>query len=242
MVELGSLKKPSTFAKKTIGLNMERIDIRQVQNKMTYAEYIAKMNALLAEGKTATTDDGKGLDLRHYTEMNMQRMRRLDKTTELADETVSVLSQISKPLTWLTLTEGWCGDAAQIIPVIEKMASINPLISHHLIFRDEHLDIMDAFLTDGGRSIPKIIALNTVREDSHEEGVVLGAWGPRPMTLQAIIQNQKIKMMQMDKEARKAYFEEVKTDVQRWYNADKTQSIQRELIVEIKKWMGRVSV
>ena len=41
-------------------------------------------------------------------------------------------------------------------------------------------------------------------------------------------------MLAMPKEERKAYFEEIKTDVQMWYNKDKTMSIQKEFLAAMK--------
>ena len=38
------------------------------------------------------------------------------------------LKKIDKPITWLVLTEGWCGDAAQTLPIINKIAKESDLI------------------------------------------------------------------------------------------------------------------
>jgi hypothetical protein len=80
---------------------------------------------------------------------------------------------------------------------------------------------MDAFLTDGGRSIPKTVILD-------DNGKVLNAWGPRPTGLQIIVDDLRQKMSLMTKEEKKAYFEDVKKVVHDWYNNDKTAQIQRE--------------
>ena len=59
---------------------------------------------------------------------------------------------------WLVLTEAWCGDAAQSLPIINKMAEVSDNITLRLILRDENLDVMDQFLQNGrSRSIPKLI-------------------------------------------------------------------------------------
>ena len=202
---------------------MNKIDKNVLASAMTYKGYVQKVKELLNEGKTSTSTINNSPNLIHYTELNLQRMHRLDKTTQLTDETIENLKKIIHKRIWLVITEGWCGDASQIIPVIEKMDQLNPLISHQLIFRDEHPDIMEAFLTDESRSIPKLIILD-------EEGNVLNTWGPRPQALQERVMQEKIKMMAMSKEERKIYFDEVKTEVQKWYNTDKTHEIQREII------------
>ena len=203
---------------------MNKIDKNVLAVAMTYEQYVQKIKELLSEGKTSTSTINNSPNLIHYTEMNLQRMHRLDKTTHLLDETIESLKKVNEKCIWLVITEGWCGDASQIIPVIEKMAQLNPLIIHRLIFRDEHPDIMEAFLTDESRSIPKLIILD-------DEGNVLHTWGPRPQALQMRVIQEKIKMLTMTKEERKIYFDEVKTEVQKWYNNDKTHEIQREIMV-----------
>lgn len=203
---------------------MNKIDKNVLASAMTYEQYVQKIKELLSGNKTSTSTINNSPNLIHYTEMNLQRMHRLDKTTHLTDTTVENLKKLNQKRIWLVITEGWCGDASQIVPVIEKMAQQNSLISHQLIFRDEHPDIMAAFLTDESRSIPKLIVLD-------EEGHVLNTWGPRPQALQERVMQEKIKMLAMSKEERKIYFDEVKTEVQKWYNNDKTHEIQREIMV-----------
>jgi thioredoxin-like negative regulator of GroEL len=202
---------------------MNKINIELLNNVMTYEHYVLRATELLKEGKASTMGLDNSPEMLHYTEMNMQRMHRLDKTTKLTDETLEILRGITQPMTWLVISEAWCGDAGQIVPVLEKMAAENPLIQHLIIFRDEHPQIMDAFLTDGGRSIPMVIFLDEKRN-------VLGNWGPRPEALHVIIMEQKAIMLAMAKEERKAYFEKIKTEVQMWYNNDKTKSIQHEFL------------
>ena len=202
---------------------MNKIDKNVLTTAMSYQQYVQKIKDLLSEGKTSTSTINNSPNLIHYTEMNLQRMHRLDKTTHLLDETIESVKKINEKQTWLVITEGWCGDASQIIPVIEKMAELNPLIRHLMIFRDEHEDLMTAFLTDESRSIPKLIILD-------DEGHVFHTWGPRPQALQERVMQEKIKMLAMPKEERKIYFDEVKTEVQKWYNNDKTHEIQREII------------
>ena len=160
-----------------------------------------------------------------YTELNNARMNRLDKTTKLSEEAREKLTLIQQPIIWLTLTEPWCGDAAQILPALNKLAESNDHIQLRFILRDMHLGIMDAFLTGNSRSIPKVIIL-----DAHSLEV-LDSWGPRPSELQAII----IPMIQemksySDKDLRKQKYQAYQIEAQRWYNKDKTESIQREIL------------
>jgi hypothetical protein len=202
---------------------MKKIDLSTLANVLNYKEYVALFENLMAKGEVSTKGTYSGKDMLDYTAYNLQVMAQLDETTQLSEETLTKLRKIDKPVTWLVITEGWCGDAGQIVPVLEHMAQQNPNISHKIILRDEHLEIMDAFLTDGGRSIPKLIVLD-------ENGHVLTSWGPRPKALHTIVLKQKEKLQAMPKEERKAYFNVVKKEVQAWYDADKTESIQREVL------------
>ena len=74
---------------------------------------------------------------------------------------------------WLIITEGWCGDAAQCIPTIEKIAAESKNIETHYVLRDENLDLIDEYLTNNARSIPKLIACAAKRacETSNESKV-----------------------------------------------------------------------
>ncbi len=93
-----------------------------------------------------------------YTRLNQYRMHRLDKTVKLDLDLQQLAFQINAPQTWYVLTEAWCGDAAQNLPVIAKVAALNPHIKLTMLLREEHLEIMNEYLTHGGKSIPKLIA------------------------------------------------------------------------------------
>src|SRR5690554_7983143 len=112
-------------------------------------------------------------------------MKRLDKTQQLLPEVIEAVKRISEKQLWMVLTESWCGDAAQNIPVLKKIADENPLIDFRLVLRDDNDDLMQKYLTNGGRSIPKLIA---VSEGMEKE---LFAWGPRPQEAIELIHSLK---------------------------------------------------
>lgn len=208
---------------------MKYIDTKVIQAAMDYKAYRQLIDDLFAQDKTTGSIQNEAM-LR-YTELNMARMRRLDKTTRLTDTTVADVEAIDRPMIWLTLTEAWCADAAQIIPVIEHIAAKNEQIQPLYILRDEHLEVMDAFLTNGkSRSIPKTIFLDA------DTLKVLGSWGPRPSGAQKMI-DESIEQAAgiSDQTERKAYLDEVKKQVQLQYARDKTRSIQAELMDAVGK-------
>ncbi len=202
---------------------MEKIPTKVLQQALSYPAYREKINQLRAADKT--TGDNHSEAMLHYTDLNISRMNRLDKTTRLTEETQTQLDNLPGPLTWLVLTEGWCGDAAQIIPVLQRMAEASDQVKLKLILRDEHPDIMDAFLTNGGRSIPKVVFLDT------ETQKVLGSWGPRPAAVQQmVVDSRDILNSITNPEEKKARYQELVVKAQKWYAKDKTRSIQRELL------------
>lgn len=193
-----------------------------INSSMNFEDYLALLNDLYDQGKT--TGENQSEELLNYAKMNLQRIKRLNKTVSISDQLLDAINDSDTPkMTWLVLTEGWCGDAAQNIPLLNKLAEVSDKIELKFILRDEHLDIMDQFLTNGGRSIPKLIALNP------ENLSVLGTWGPRPEPSQELINEFKLKNPD-------APFSELATALQLWYARDKTQAQQVELIECINKW------
>ncbi|AEE19247.1 thiol-disulfide isomerase/thioredoxin [Dokdonia sp. Hel_I_63] len=158
--------------------------------------------------------------LHNYTMLNHKRMKRLDKTLKLSDDVQQQIRDFKGDVTWLVLTESWCGDAAQTMPIMQKFADLNPNITFKVILRDENLDLMDQFLYNGGRSIPRLIAVNS---DTNE---VIADWGPRP--------SEATKMVNDYKEAHGKLTPEFKEDLQVWYNKDKGQGTAQDLLKLLK--------
>jgi hypothetical protein len=154
----------------------------QLENSYSFETYKTFVTDLVAQKKTSGPEQRE--DLIHYTELNARRMKRIEKTTVLSEELKANLARIKESYTWILISEAWCGDAAQIVPVIGKIADQNSKIDLKIILRDEHLSIMDQYLTNGGRSIPKLICLN---QDFQEVFV----WGPRPKSIQQVVTDTK---------------------------------------------------
>lgn len=193
-----------------------------LEQALSYQEYRHLVDGLLAEGKT--TGPNQSESLTHYTKMNVQRMKRWDKVTQIREDLKELIEQVNEKMLWVVLTEGWCGDAAQNIPVIMKMAELNPNIEVKFLLRDENLDVMDAYLTNGGRSIPKLVVLNAATLDEY------GTWGPRPEPVQEMVLEHK-------KNSNESYAE-FSEKVHKWYAKDKAQTIQDEFSTALKIWLG----
>ena len=132
-------------------------------NSYSYTEYRKKVTELLLKGQS--TGNQQTEDLLHYSTLNETRMNRLDKTLSVPENVANELKNLKKEYTWLVLTEGWCGDAAQINPILFKMASVTDRITLRFVLRDENEGLMGCFLTNGSRSIPKVIILENVHND-----------------------------------------------------------------------------
>ena len=126
-----------------------------LQNSFSYTEYRNLASELIAQGKSTGHEQSE--DLLHYSELNEARMNRLEKTITIADEVKTKLENLDKNYIWLVLAESWCGDAAQILPVIYKMSEASEKIDLKIALRDDNDILMQQFLTNGGRAIPKLI-------------------------------------------------------------------------------------
>ena len=197
---------------------MKKIIEKSLKTAISYSGYRSLVNNLLIKGKSTGTEQSD--DLTNYSVLNDRRMKRLDKTIKISEETIQEFQKVKQPQTWLVLSEGWCGDAAQSLPILNKIASDTANIDLKIVLRDENLDLMDLFLTNGGRSIPKLIALD-------KDNNVLDLWGPRPTIA--------TKMVVAYKEKNGALDPQFKQDLQVWYNKDKGKSVQEDFVNLVAK-------
>lgn len=188
-------------------------------NSHSYTKYRTIVTKLFKEGKSSGNQQSEAL--LHYTELNEARMNRLDKKTVIAEENIKKLLSLKKKYLWLVISEGWCGDAAQILPILNQMALIGNSIDLKIVFRDENNALMNQFLTNGSRSIPKLIVL----DQSHN---VLGSWGPRPKGATDLITSYKRQYGTIDETA--------KTEIQLWYLRDKGLGTQNEVTDLMVEW------
>jgi len=179
-------------------------------NAMDFETYDKYVKDLFAKGKTTGAD--QSIKFIHYTKLGIQRIKRGLKTITIGDQVIKSLSN-SKSINWMIITEAWCGDAANILPVVVKMAEADKRVSLKIILRDQNLKIMERFLTNGARAIPIVIFF----DDNFNE---LASWGARPKPAQQIVIAHKENPVKS--------IDEVIVDLQKWYIEDKGQTIQNE--------------
>lgn len=184
---------------------------RYFEKAVSWSQYLANFENEIALGES--------IPFHQYLPQNWQRTNRVYKTTHLLPEISDALSNLKSPLKWLIISENWCGDASQIVPVLVRIAeSANGKIDLRLIYRDQNSSLMDAHLTNGtSRSIPILVQLNANFQ-------VQTVWGPRPAEAQS-------RVMELKNTPGADYIQEIHT----WYARDKQKSIQTEILPILAK-------
>jgi len=190
-------------------------------NAYSYEDYKRQVIACAEAGRTSGQDQ---LPERiGATKINAQRMKRIDKQLVLSGEIERIMGHVNKPWTWILLAESWCGDGAQNIPVIARLSSLSPYIELKIILRDENPEIMDAYLTRGARSIPKLICLDAVTNQE------IGTWGPRPFKIQEMVKTYR-------EENPNVPHEIFVNNLHLWYAKDKGESLQEDFEQLLFQW------
>ncbi len=147
-------------------------DEGRLHNGLHYEEYREAWSGRL---DTPPSDDAGPEErrLHHYLEYNWDRQAQVHEAYAPSEPLREVVAAIEEPQLWMVLTEPWCGDSAFLLPVIAEAAALSDQVSLRILSRDENLDVMDQYLTDGSRSIPKLVAFSS-------DGSELFTWGPRP--------------------------------------------------------------
>lgn len=178
---------------------------------MNYAEYKELFETILeASEKTAPYNDEMYFN---YTKLNRTRSKRWDKQELTNEKVLSKLKQIIQPQHWIIITEPWCGDAAHIVPILIKMTKENNLISYDIQLRDTEPYLIEKYLTNGTKSIPKLIVKD-------KDGKDVFVWGPRPKGAQEVVNVMK---------SQNSDFEQTKIALQNWYNDNKAEEICNEI-------------
>ena len=194
-------------------MKQSKIIKESLKKGISYSDYRDLVEELAAE--RSTTGNSKTEALVDYTKLNDRRMKRWDKTLKAPTSVLDKIASVDTKVTWLVITESWCGDAAHVMPVMNKVAEMNKNISLKVVMRDENEALINQFLTNGSKSIPKLIMLD---DDSNE---VISSYGPRPNLATQLVNDFKEKHGQLTPE--------FKQDLQVWYNKDKGQSTLEDL-------------
>lgn len=184
-----------------------------IQKSLTYQAYTELVKQLVSERKTTGPEQTESRI--NFTKLNASRMRRIDKTMVIPEKAMRSFKNINKKQIWLVIMESWCADGAQTIPVLNKICEEVPGLDLRIVMRDETPELMDLFLTDGTRSIPKLIILDN-------ELNVVHTWGPRSRTAANMVAAYKSQNGEID--------DAFKESLQVWYNKNKGMAIINDLM------------
>lgn len=163
-----------------------------------------------------------------YFETEVEKNRALwegvHRLHRVPDWAVAAAAELAEPIRLLVLTEDWCGDAANTVPVIARLAERAPNLQLRLLKRDENLEVMDQFLTGTARSIPLAIVLDADFQP-------VARWGPRPSELQEFVLRERRAGVRPSAD--------IYRDVRRWYARDRGESTLRELLAAARETLAR---
>lgn len=196
---------------------MSKLDLSTINSCISYIDYQNEFKKLVFIDDTdlLNEDDKKYYD---YRKLNLQRTSRVEKTFSPSEETKSIFSSITNKQEWYIITESWCGDSAQSLPVIAGLASLSDKVELKIILRDSNPSFMDLYLTNGNRSIPKLIVFD-------EFGSEIFQWGPRPKLAQDLFND--LKTQGLDKT-------EINKELHLWYAKNRGKEVEKEIMEMIK--------
>lgn len=199
---------------------MPKNNVSIINKSFAYSEFVDEFTdqANVSDINTLNDYDKSFYD---YRKLNFQRSSRVEKTFEPTEETKEIFSKISKPTKWVVITESWCGDSAQNLTVVAKLAALNNNIDFKIVLRDSNLEFMDLYLTNGGRGIPKLIAFD---ENNNE----LFNWGPRPAEAKKLFSDLKKDGMEVS---------EIHKELHLWYGKNRGKEVEKEIASLAQQFM-----
>ncbi|MFT5010193.1 MAG: hypothetical protein ACI888_000633 [Flavobacteriales bacterium] len=188
---------------------------KSLEKALSFKEYISLIEKLHLENKATSFQDNE--EFFAYSKLGLTRTLRIFKTIKLSPEISLKVKSRANNQTWLLITESWCGDASQTVPIIAKLASLNAQVELKIVLRDSNKGLMEHYLTNGAESIPILAILDKNLEET-------GRWGPRPEPAKKKVLAYK------NLEEPKPPYSELSTELQKWYNKDKGALTQTELL------------
>lgn len=157
-------------------------------------------------------------EMRAAAQKNRELWDAVWRRANVPEEYVSRVAALGGAWHLLVLSEDWCGDAVNTVPVLARLAELAPNLDLRVLARDHNLDLMDAHLTGTSRSIPVVIILDEAFEER-------GWWGSRPAELQAWVLGPG---RELDKESRYRR-------VRGWYARDAGRTTLEEVVAALER-------
>lgn len=195
------------------------------KNGLSYSQYIELTKDIISNpDRPKNYQDEKMLQ---YTKDNLGRMEKIATTLNIDSKLYNEMQQTKVKQIWVCITEPWCGDASQIVPGLFLIASCSPNVDFKILLRDSNAEVMDNYLTNGGKSIPKLVVL---KADSLEE---ISNWGPRPASIQKIVEEKK-------NDTSMSFGDKVRM-IHGWYEQNNSYDLQEEFITIVKGWKKTIN-
>ncbi len=193
-----------------------------IDGAMDYATYVAMVKQLVEGYRTAGSE---GRDIKHQmTGVNYETILDLERSVILEKETINLLQRQHSELVWVFITEPWCLDSANALPVIHKMAELNSNIELKIVLKSAPPYIIESFPTNNSLSTPKTISLDKFSL------ITWGTWGPRPEPLQAIVRIWLKDMSKEEKEGDSFQVLHYQKLIREWFKRDATKTMQAEMV------------
>jgi hypothetical protein len=181
-----------------------------------FAQYKQGFEQAVSDGRTSGPVQSE--ELINYTKLNWSRSSRAEKFVAGEDFINASGVKIPAGMRWYAISEYWCGDSAQVMPVIARVAD-GLGIPLRVFYRDEFPEVIENYLTNGGKAVPKLIAVDGNGNDFF-------TWGPRPEYMQKFVAEYKAANGKFD--------ENGKIEIQKMYNTDKGVAIREELLALLR--------
>ncbi len=194
-------------------MNLKELPAIGKSNSFNYSEFLELVKSHVQNKSTTGKEQTERLI--GFTSLNLHRMERLNKTFQPTEDSKTIIGNIQKQI-WVIITEAWCGDSAQNLPVLAKLAELNPEnIDLKIVLRDENIAWMNYYHTEGRHSIPKLIIFD-------ENGDEICTWGPRPSGGQDIFNEWKSTSPETPKD-------DMEVKLHTWYARDRGLSTEQEI-------------
>lgn len=156
-----------------------------------------------------------------FARKNVKEFKGVFEHATVPDDRVGWVNRLRRDVRILVIGADWCGDVVANIPAIVRLCELNPKLQFRILDRDTHEDLMEHFLTNGGKAIPVVI----IGPPDFSE---IRIWGPRPAPCQAIMTENKGKMPK----------EEIYPKIREWYQNDRHRTLYAEITDLIRDVTG----
>jgi hypothetical protein len=112
------------------------------------------------------------------------RMEALRVSLVLDEDALAAVKGLSRDVRVVAIAEDWCGDVVRFVPVLQRLADESGHAEVRYLSREQRLDVLARFLTNGGEALPKFVFFN-------DAFVECGNWGPMPASCRDLVARGK---------------------------------------------------